>query len=120
MSAEYENQVVGENQFSHLEKQENEEEQNEKQENEEQSEEEQSEEEERTPIDPVIEAKLKEIIDERVHFYLSQMKNMFMMELITHLLDQKRTYEMEDNEFNKLSEDEKKTVNKFIKDLTTK
>jgi hypothetical protein len=65
-----------------------------------------------------LDTKLKQMIDESVHYYLSQMKEIFMTELITHLLDQKRKYEMEDNEFNKLTDDEKKKVNSFIKELT--
>lgn len=71
-------------------------------------------EEERNELD----TKLKQMIDESVHHYLSQMKEMFMMELITHLLDQKRTYELEDNEFNKLTDEDKKKVNSFIRELT--
>lgn len=71
-------------------------------------------EEERNELD----MKLKQMIDESVHYYLSQMKEIFMTELITHLLDQKRKYEMEDNEFNKLTDEEKKKVNSFIKELT--
>lgn len=65
-----------------------------------------------------LDTKLKQMIDESVHYYLSQMKEIFMTELITHLLDQKRKYEMEDNEFNKLTDDEKKKVNSFIKSIT--
>jgi hypothetical protein len=65
-----------------------------------------------------LDTKLKQMIDESVHYYLSQMKEIFMTELITHLLDQKRKYEMEDNEFNKLTDDENKKVNSFIKELT--
>jgi len=65
-----------------------------------------------------LDTKLKQMIDESVHYYLSQMKEIFMTELITHLLDQKRKYEMEDNEFNKLTDDENKKVNSFIKSIT--
>ena len=65
-----------------------------------------------------LDTKLKQMIDESVHYYLSQMKEIFMTEIITHLLDQKRKYEMEDNEFNKLTDDENKKVNSFIKSIT--
>lgn len=73
---------------------------------------------EEPPLSDALKGQLKEMIDESVHHYLSQMKDMFMMELITHLLDQKRTYELEDNEFNKLTDEDKKKVNSFIRELT--
>lgn len=65
-----------------------------------------------------LEAKLKEWIDAAVYQYLGTVKEMFMNELITHLLDTKRKYEMEDNEFNKLTDEDKQKVNKFIKSIT--
>lgn len=65
-----------------------------------------------------LEAKLKEWIDAAVYQYLGTVKEMFMNELITHLLDTKRKYEMEDNEFNKLTDKDKQKVNQFIKSIT--
>jgi hypothetical protein len=60
-----------------------------------------------------LDEKIKEYVKESV----GEMKNMILLELINHLLDEKRKYEMEDEDFNKIDEKEVK-INPFIKELT--
>lgn len=60
-----------------------------------------------------VDEKIKEYVKESV----GEMKNLILLELINHLLDEKRKYEMDDEEFNKLPLDEQPKINPFIKDL---
>lgn len=70
-------------------------------------------EENKTILTKELDEKIKEYVKESV----GEMKNLILLELINHLLDEKRKYEMEDEDFNKLPEEDKKKINPFIKDL---